>query len=94
VDRLKQQVKSQCAACGGTGIYHGFAEPRGVGVVCIQCDGTGCYIIEYEPFTERKRRNDITTVQLSRGSTILSCGPSGNSVSYNDFLNGKLPGKR
>jgi hypothetical protein len=90
---VKHEVKAECGACDGTGIYHGFAEPKGVGVVCLKCDGTGCATIEYTPFTGRKTRNDITTVQRSRGSFVLSCGPAGNSVSYNDFLNGKMPGK-
>jgi hypothetical protein len=91
VDKVKQSVKAECGACGGTGIYHGFAEPKGVGVVCLQCDGTGCAVIEYTPFTSRKRRNDITTVQRSRGAFIMNCGPGGNSVTYSDFLNGKMP---
>lgn len=91
---MKHTVNSECNACSGTGIYHGFAEPKGVGVVCLQCDGTGCATIEYTPFTQRKTRNDIAMVQRSRGTFLpLGVGPAGNSVSYQDFLNGKMPGK-
>lgn len=27
-------TKIACKACGSSGVYHGFAEPRGVGVIC------------------------------------------------------------
>jgi len=86
-----ETVKAECSACGGTGVYSGFAEPEGVGVVCLRCGGTGCVEVKYALFTKRKKRRDIKTVKLSRGSTILSCGPGGTEVSYKDFLNGKMP---
>jgi hypothetical protein len=47
--------------------------------------------MEYTPFTERKRRDDVQTVRLSRGSFILSCGPFGDAVTYAEFMAGKLP---
>jgi hypothetical protein len=85
-----QEVKAQCDSCQGTGIYHGFAEQRGVGVICLNCDGTGCAIIKYVPFESRKVRKDIQTVQRSRGSFIgTGVGPAGKSITYNEFLNGK-----
>jgi len=85
------KVKTECGSCGGTGLYRGMAEPKGVAVVCLRCGGTGCSEIEYMPFTERKRRDDVETVRLSRGSFILSCGPVGSSVTYAEFLAGKMP---
>lgn len=86
------RVEAECTSCSGTGIYHGFAEPKGVGVVCLTCDGTGRREIEYVPFTGLKKRNDIQTVQRSRGSLIFAgVGPTGNAVSYDEFLNGKRP---
>ena len=88
----KMSVKAECAACDGSGVYHGFAEPRGVGVVCVECKGTGCREISYTPFTERKRRTDIRTVQRSRGSFIATgVGPRGSAISYEEFLNGRMP---
>lgn len=84
-------IKTECGSCGGTGLYRGLAEPEGVAVVCLNCKGTGCKEIAYTPFTLRKLRNDVQTVQLSRGSFILSCGPVGSSVSYAEFCNGKMP---
>jgi len=65
-------IKTQCSACNGTGIYHGFAEPPGVGVVCLPCDGTGCELIEYTPFEGRKTRDDVEVVRLSKGGFIAT----------------------
>lgn len=89
--KLKAVIEMQCSACNGTGIYHGMAEPKGVGVVCLRCQGTGKQTITYIPFTGRKKREDIDVVRLSKGSTILSCGPTGTEISYQDFLNGQVP---
>jgi len=86
-----ESVKAECGSCGGTGVYSGFAEPKGVGVVCLNCKGTGCREIQYIPFTKRKHRNGIKKVRLSRGSFILSCGPHGEEISYSKFLSGKIP---
>jgi hypothetical protein len=85
-------IEVQCESCHGTGIYHGFAEPEGVGVVCLNCKGTGRRNLTYTPFTGRKVRTDINTVQLSRGSFIaIGVGPAGRSITYEEFLNGKMP---
>ncbi len=89
---MTQKVEAECSSCRGTGIYRGFAEPQGVGVVCLNCDGTGCRSIEYTPFTGLKRRDDVRTVQRSRGSLIFAgVGPTGGSVTYEEFLRGKKP---
>jgi hypothetical protein len=89
---MRQVVKAECSACGGTGVYKGFAEPSGVGVVCLECKGTGCREIAYTPFTERKRRDGIRIVRLSRGSLIATgVGPAGSEVTYEQFLRGEKP---
>lgn len=86
------EVQAECRDCEGTGIYRGFAEPKGVGVVCLGCNGTGMQTVKYRPFTGRKKRKDVTTVRRSAGSFIdTGVGPTGGSVSYEDFLNGKMP---
>lgn len=83
-------VKAECKSCSGTGVYKGFAEPEGVGVVCLQCSGTGCDEISYTPFTERKRRKGIRVVR--QGSFLATgVGPVGGEVSYEEFLNGRMP---
>ncbi len=85
-------VKVECSTCGGTGIYHGFAEPEGVGVVCLTCVGTGEAELKYTPFTGRKECMNIHTIRQSRGTHIATgVGPTGASVTYKEFLAGKLP---
>jgi hypothetical protein len=87
-----ETVKAQCDSCGGTGIYRGFAEPTGVGVVCVNCQGTGCRKISYKPFTERKERRDVQTVRRSAGTFLATgVGPTGGQVTYDEFLRGKMP---
>jgi hypothetical protein len=89
---MSQVLEIECPNCKGTGIYHGFAEPKGVGVICINCKGTGKSEIHYTPFTGRKTRTDIERVQYSKGALLVTgVGPRGNSISYRDFLAGKLP---
>ena len=88
----KVKIKAECTSCNGTGVYHGFAEPPGVGVICLDCNGSGCREIQYTPFTNRKRRDGIDRVMVTRGRFICGpIGPTGKSVSYDDFLNGKMP---
>ena len=84
-------IKTECAACGGTGLYRGMAEPAGVAVVCVQCKGTGCFGLTYKPFVSRQPRTDVQFVHCSKGSFIMNCGPTGNPVTYADFLAGKMP---
>lgn len=89
---MKESVKSECNSCGGTGIYCGFAEPKGTGVVCLDCDGSGCRVIQYTPFTSRKTKSGISRVMRSRGSFIATgVGPAGNGITYDEFLSGKKP---
>ena len=89
---MEHELKVQCASCGGTGLYHGFAEPFGVAVVCLNCQGTGQSIIKYTQFTGRKVHKGIHTVRRSKGSFLATgVGPTGNSISYDEFLAGKMP---
>lgn len=85
-------ISVECAKCRGTGVYRGFAEPEGVGVVCLECGGSGCKEIAYTPFSKRKTRNDVREVKRSRGTMIpLGVGPVGESIPYSAFLEGKMP---
>jgi len=86
------KVDSRCGSCGGTGLYKGFAEPEGVAVVCVNCGGSGCRVIEYEPFTGRVEREGVRTVRQSRGTFIgTGVGPAGGSVTYDQFRRGQMP---
>ena len=50
---------SYCKACGGTGLYKGFAEKEGCAVVCNQCNGNG---FKKTASGERKLCNDVKRV--------------------------------
>lgn len=87
-DKVKLEV--ECPPCGGTGIYHSYAEPEGVGVVCRDCRGEGKTTIEYTPFTGRKPAVGIETVYAT-SRIFTNIGPVGESVSYEAFLAGERP---
>ncbi len=83
-------IQTECSSCSGSGLYRGMAEPRGVAVVCLTCKGTGCAELRYKPFVKRRERTDVDEVRLSRGPTILSCGPTGEAIPYREWLNGRI----
>jgi len=82
-------IETQCKSCGGSGVYRGYQEAKGLAVVCHTCKGTGCEVLKYTPFKGRKRRNDVDIVRISGGA--FGSGPQGTTVSYEDFLQGRLP---
>ena len=88
-----ESVKTECEACGGTGVYSGMCEAEGEAVVCLRCNGTGCDTLRYRPFVKRKNcRRGIKSVRRSRGTFIATgVGPTGGSVSYAEFKKGKMP---
>jgi hypothetical protein len=90
-----QEVKTECNSCSGTGLYCGMCEPVGTAVICINCGGTGCATLRYVPFEERHEKRGVKTVSISRGSFIgTGVGAHGNSISYEEFKNGKMPGQK
>jgi hypothetical protein len=88
----KATVKAVCTDCGGTGLYEGMCKREGYPVVCLRCKGSGCQIITYQPFVERRILKNVKGVTLSKGRFIFSgdAGAIGETVSYQDFLAGKL----
>lgn len=89
---LDMVIDIECRSCNGTGLYVGFAEPKGIAVVCVACKGGGCERLTYTPFTARKPRTGITTVRRSAGTLIVTgVGPTGGSIPYEEFAKGKLP---
>jgi hypothetical protein len=77
---------SQCGSCGGTGLYCGFAEPKGTAVICLVCEGKGWRPVAGTEFTGRKKRPNITKISQSRGTIIfLGVGAVGESMSYAEF---------
>ena len=94
----------QCKSCSGSGVYVGMCERDGAAVVCHVCEGTGkCnYKFEYQEFTGRKKREDVTRVyKQGYGFVIapakISFSRNGGidmekeGVSYDDFLRGEMP---
>lgn len=82
----------RCDACKGTGLYVGFAERAGAAVVCHRCKGTGkeeCHV-EYEEFTGRVERHDVTTVFVRNIGIGLSPDMPGG-ISYADWRGGAIP---
>ncbi len=61
---MRIEFDEQCKPCNGSGLYKGMAERDGYAVVCQNCGGTGKhhFVYEYEEFTGRKDRDDITNV--------------------------------
>jgi hypothetical protein len=57
-------LRCWCHSCAGTGIYVGFAERDGAGVVCHACKGTGCEkrTIEWDDFEARQLRSNVARV--------------------------------
>lgn len=87
-----ETIRIECKDCGATGLYGGFAEPRGTAVVCLTCSGSGCQEISFKPFIKRKEKSGIRTVRRSIGSFIgTGVGPTGGSITYQEFQQGKMP---
>lgn len=100
----KIEIDVQCPACGGSGVYCGFAEGKGTAVVCNRCNGSGKYhyVYEYEEFSGRKIKEGIKRVYLSGYGYMTNLGKikydgvglvdmNKEGVSYEEFLNGKMP---
>ena len=80
------EVIAECEACGGTGLYCGFAEPKGTAVVCRICNGTGCHVIHYKPFTGRRRREGVERVMGDGGLWFVRTGNE-QIISVDEFYN-------
>lgn len=79
-------IVCQCDACRGTGLYVGFAEPKGMAVICLGCDGQGWREFAYTAFAGRKRRAGIKAIGRSAGSFLATgVGAVGKAMSYAEF---------
>lgn len=79
-------VIAECGPCGGTGLYCGFAEPKRTAVICHGCNGTGAVTLTWKPYTGRKRRKNVSTIRLSRGTFLpTGVGPYGPTMTYDEF---------
>ena len=100
----KIEMEIECQDCEGTGIYVGMAEKEGAAVVCTKCKGSGKYLykFKYNEFTGRKKRKDVNRVYLNGYGYVIiphdiyfenigRIDMSKEGVSYQEFLNGKIP---
>lgn len=90
------KVKEKCQQCKGTGIYDGFGERDGCGVVCYNCKGTGCHKYEhtYEEFEEREVNSKIKHVLETNPGISVGSGngyllKDFGGMPYKEWLNGK-----
>lgn len=86
---MKIEMDIQCPSCKGTGLYVGMAERDGYAVVCHQCKGTGKYhyVYEYEEFTGRKHRDDVSrVVEVNPGIVIGGTALDFGGVPYARWL--------
>jgi len=78
-----------CAACKGSGVYSGFAEPEGEAVLFYRCEGNGW--ISAIPFDGRVKRDDIKRVRLSQRERVEFSRNGDGSVTYEEFFAGQMP---
>lgn len=85
----QKTITIECDDCIGTGIYVGFCERKGTGVICLHCHGTGYINLSCTLFTKRHKRKDIQYVSKSRGSFIgTGVGAIKETrMTYKEFLN-------
>lgn len=86
-----------CPDCHGTGIFSGYCEKKGEGIICLRCDGSGKVLKRrllaaqvpssiIKPFTGRLKRDGIERV-FRRARD----GKPGPTITYQEFLAGKMP---
>jgi len=78
------EFDEECKSCEGTGLYMGLAERNGAAIVCSDCEGTGrCHVkIEYETFTQRKKRTSAKRVYQTNPGIVIG---EGKGLSLEDF---------
>jgi len=88
---VMETLEFECPDCGGTGIYRGYNEPAGTGVVCTRCKGTGMAILQYREFTGRVRCTDIQMVRVPGVSVPPESTSPWVEMSYEDWLQSRMP---
>lgn len=80
------KLKCECSSCRGTGLYSGFAEPKGTAVICHSCEGQGWVNLSYTEFVGRKKKRGIKSIRISKGAFIATgVGGTGAVMSYAEF---------
>jgi hypothetical protein len=84
-----KSIKIECKACKGTGLYVGMAELDGAAVQCKECYGNGWTMYEYNEFTERKERKDVSWVVEKDSGICISPKFEIGGMSYSDWRSGR-----
>ena len=70
--RKVKKVKYECISCDASGVYSGKCEPKGVAVICTNCDGRGYKLCDpkevpsyYKLFTRKKKKEGIYKVRFT-----------------------------
>lgn len=84
-------VKAECESCNGTGVYTGFGEGKGCGVVCSSCEGSGAYPMQYREFVRRKKKSGVKWIyETNPGIGVGGPHPEQfGGMSFDDWLAGK-----
>lgn len=79
-------ITHECESCSGTGLYSGFAEPKGTAVICLSCGGQGWVQTRYREFTGRKKKAGIKSIRASAGGLLATgVGGVGAAMTYAEF---------
>ena len=81
-------IGAECKSCKGTGLYKAAYEHRHTAIPCRECEGSGMITIQYTPFTERKKRDDVKRVFMRSGHVIDDHIAGG--VNYSEWLKDNL----
>ena len=84
------EIDCECSDCGGTGIYCGFAEAEGTGVICHGCKGAGHVTIKisYKDFVGRQHRKGIKKVFQTNPGVGLGVEMNGG-MDYQEWFESK-----
>lgn len=76
--------KYECQSCSGTGLYRGFAEPKGTAVVCCSCKGTGQTENGKVLFSGVKKKVGVERVYVDGGMWMFRSDKS-KTISIEEF---------
>ena len=78
-------VTTECSACGGTGLYQGFAQEAGYPTVCSNCKGSGGKEVTYTPFTGRRLKDGVRGVRPVNPTWRNKPANAYPTISYDEF---------